>query len=261
MSFNLKYRPWTLNDFAGGVSASEVRRLLDSRTPIALIAPYGFGKTSLAILIMAASSCLDPNQENRPCGQCDNCLNLRRHFESNCYGGLDFIKTPATGATTLLDMNLTTKEIIYEWGCLEDRVHLRVVVFDEFQECSYQRIFLKRLEVPGKYTSFVFCIPQDKLHQISEPLLQRMALVELTKPSTSALLPLVKRVTDGEEILVLEPTAPQHLVEVCNNTPRLILNGLEKLKGRSAGLSRDAVDEIIRPMMNAYSLVKKTKPH
>lgn len=249
MNYKLKYRPKTWAEWVGQKSATEAQQLVH-RAPfqVALTEFIGGGKSTLGCLMTKHLHC-ETEQERRPCASCPACLEVEAKWWRT---GLGPIGMPGEGifgsnwfrvfdCTTLLP---TDVKAIRDEFSLYGRMP-KVYVFDELHRAQVptQELFLKLLEedLPG---SMIFCIAKDHIGRITKALLQRLYILDIGKPEPEELLALVKRVTEGERIEVVDAGAPECLIEECACVPRDILNGLEIVAIEGRGLSLQAVKRV-----------------
>lgn len=208
-----------------------------------LHAPFGVGKTVIAYMIVKGLFCTaEPLM--RPCGDCPNCLFVGERLKEK-----DSVRVQVPGAGSFEVVDCTKLSVQYAmWLREEIMVYANkpiIYVLDEFDQAKpeIQNIFLKLLEIEMT-CSMILCFAEINTDRVVQPLLQRVTLLTPQKATVAELLPLVKLVTDGEGIPVVDASAPEMLVNVCARIPRVLLMALQMLAFDGEGLSLKSVQQV-----------------
>jgi replication-associated recombination protein RarA len=136
-----------------------------------------------------------------------------------------------------------------------------IYVFDEFHRSSsaVQMAFLKLLETSLR-CSTLFCFASANTDSVTQPLLQRLNIFCLERPTAAEFAPLIRRISGLENIQIMEPAAPEALANACGRIPRVVLKALEMLAFDGEALSRASIAELCKRLSKIESGTENTKP-
>ena len=202
------WRPSRFADVVGEKNRRTIRRLQrqvlegNLASPMLVVSPYGYGKTSLVRLLLLALNChqRDPNTAD-PCLRCPQCECSGRAYngfghpfrrvEIDC-GQIDRCELVDLCQEFLLDRAA---------ALFLDELH-------RLEAVRTQEALLKFVEdFPGR---FICAVMQDRLHEVIPPLRERMQMIWLVPPTEEEMVEFFLRKCSAEWQL----EAPERLVRL-----------------------------------------------
>lgn len=221
MTFDLKYRPRTLDEMLG---SSGMKRVLGIKSQKGTIqnrsylfgGPKGCGKTTIARWVAKAILCKS-KVEADPCNACDTCKGV----EENQLPGFDEIDAAVSGSVERI------REIISDAGYLSLNGDKRIVILDEAHRLNAQAqdVLLKALE--DRVLIALFCTTEPE--KIRPAIRTRLEEYHIKPPLSEDLIGLCKKIIEAEDISTDESLLPI-FVERCGNCPRVVAANLALLK-------------------------------
>lgn len=250
-----RWRPKRLNDFCGRRNRASGARVLRRiarygrlASPLLLVAPFGYGKTSLARLLLKGINCAAPIRDTGdPCGDCEQCLS---HIPSNNGTGFPFLR---------LEVDCTQSgrpEIIAL--CRDYRFDRNAAIFlDELHrlhEKNSQEPLLKFLEdFPGQVIAAVM---EDRYRELIPPLRERFETLWLEPPTESEVVDfLVERCADDWRI-----DAPVPVIRSMVGRTGVSFRHCQRLIAAAAGCDPRRLDhELLDHYLGAASETREPK--
>jgi DNA polymerase-3 subunit gamma/tau len=195
-----KYRPRTFDDLVGQEQVSRTLRnaLATGRVAHAYLfsGPRGVGKTTAARLLAMSLSCLAGDVGRRPCGECENCLEIQ--------GGraVDVIEVDGAsnrGINEIRDLRETVKY-------LPAKGRYKVYIIDEVHALTKDAFnaLLKTLEEPPPHVVFIFATTET--HKVLPTILSRCQRYDFRRIRVEDISARLSRVAELEG-LEAEPEA------------------------------------------------------
>ena len=162
-----KYRPQSFADLVGQEQVSRTLRnaLVTGRVAHAYLfsGPRGVGKTTAARLLAMGLGCLAEDVNQRPCGECANCLEIQAGQ------ALDVIEVDGAsnrGINEIRDLRETVKY-------LPSKSRYKVYIIDEVHALTKDAFnaLLKTLEEPPSHVVFIFATTET--HKVLPTILSR----------------------------------------------------------------------------------------
>ena len=155
--------------------------------------PKGAGKTSAARIVARAVNCSDI-KNGEPCGKCDNCKEILKG------SSLDVIEMDAASNRGIEDIR-ALKDKAY---LLPSKLAKKVFIIDEVHMLTKEAFnaLLKLIEEPPMHTIFILCTTDEG--KIPETVLSRLIKVSFYKGNREELKSSLKRVIEGEKVVVEE---------------------------------------------------------
>jgi len=155
--------------------------------------PKGAGKTSAARIVARAVNCSDI-KNGEPCGKCDNCKEILKG------SSLDVIEMDAASNRGIEDIR-ALKDKAY---LLPSKLAKKVFIIDEVHMLTKEAFnaLLKLIEEPPMHTIFILCTTDEG--KIPETVLSRLIKVSFHKGNREELKSSLKRVIEGEKVVVEE---------------------------------------------------------
>lgn len=237
-----RWRPKRFRDFIGasnGRAIDRLRRNLNSNgrlpTPLLLVAPYGYGKTSLARLLLRRLNCSNPDADTGdPCDQCAGFV------PANNRTGSPYLR---------FEVDCThagRQEII---GLCDDfRLDVHAALFlDELHrlhERNCQEALLKFSEdFPGVLIAAVMA---DRYGELIPPLRERFETVWLDPPTEDEVVKFLAQKCSGEWRILAEEPVIRAMVHASGVSFRICLKVLAEAAGRDPRrLDHSLVDEFL----------------
>jgi replication-associated recombination protein RarA len=220
-----RWRPTRYRDFIGARNRRVIERLrrnLISRgrlpSPLLLTAPFGYGKTSLARLLMLGLNCSDPDPETGdPCRACEQCVGF---VPANNRTGFPFLRLE-------VDCTHARRPQIIRL-CREFRLDANAAIFlDELHrlhENHSQEPLLKFLEdFPG---ILIAAVMADRYQELIPPLRERFETVCLEPPAAEEVVAFLAEKCSGEWRIRAEDHVLRAMVRASGVSFRLCLKVL-----------------------------------
>jgi DNA polymerase III gamma/tau subunit len=222
------WRPSRFADIVGAENRRTIRRLQKEllegslASPMLVVSPYGYGKTSLVRLLLLALNCSqrDPNTAD-PCLRCPQC---ECSGPAYCGFGHPFRRVEIDCAQIdrgeLIDL---CKELLFDRAAalfLDELHHLEAV--------RSQEALLKFVEdFPGR---FIGAVMEDRLHEVIPPLRERMQKIWLVPPTKEEMVEFFLRKCSGDWQL----EAPERLVRLMVERSNRSFRDCQRVLGAAA---------------------------
>jgi replication-associated recombination protein RarA len=239
------WRPTCFRDFIGARNRRAIDRLRRSLisngrlpSPLLLTAPFGYGKTSLARLLLLRLNCSNPDRETGdPCGACDQCVGFTPANEGT---GSPFLRLE-------VDCTQIGRPQVVAL-CEEFRLDANAAIFlDELHrlhERNSQEPLLKFLEdFPG---ILVAAVMADRYPDLIPPLRERFETVCLEPPTEDEVVSFLEEKCSGEWRILAEEPVLRAMVHASGVSFRLCLKILAAAAERDPRrLDRPLVDDFL----------------
>lgn len=219
------WRPTRFRDFVGARNRRVIDRLRRSLvdrgrlpSPLLLVAPFGYGKTSLARLFLLRLNCSRPDgRTGDPCMACPQC---RSFVPANNRTGHPFFRVE-------VDCTQARRPQVIRL-CREFRLDANAAIFlDELHrlhETHAQEPLLKFLEdFPG---ILIAAVMADRYEELIPPLRERFEVVRLEPPSTDEVAEFLGEKCNGEWQIQAEAPVLRSLVRRTGVSFRACLKAL-----------------------------------
>lgn len=240
-----RWRPTRFRDFVGarnGRAIARLRRNLISNgrlpTPLLLVAPYGYGKTSLARLLLLRLDCRNPDTKTGdPCGACDQCVGFTPANEGT---GSPYLRRE-------IDCTHAGRPQIIRL-CHRYRLDAHAALFlDELHrlhERNCQEALLKFSEdFPGVLIAAVMA---DRYGELIPPLRERFETVWLDPPTEDEVVKFLAQKCSGDWRILAEEPVIRAMVHASGVSFRICLKVLAEAAGRDPRrLDHSLVDEFL----------------
>jgi len=240
-----RWRPTRFRDFIGASNGRAIARLRRNLvrngrlpTPLLLVAPYGYGKTSLARLLLRRLKCRYPDLETGdPCGACDQCVGFTPANEGT---GSPYLRREVDCT------HIGRPEVVAL--CEEFRLDANAALFlDELHrlhERNCQEALLKFSEdFPG---ILIAAVMADRYGELIPPLRERLETVWLDPPTEDEVVTFLARKCAGEWRIDTEDHVLRGMVHASGVSFRICLKILAEAAGRDPRrLDRPLVDEFL----------------
>lgn len=220
-----RWRPTRFRDFVGTRNRRVIdrlrRNLISSRrlpSPLLLTAPFGYGKTSLARLLMLGLNCSDPDPETGdPCRACEQCVGF---VPANNRTGFPFLRLE-------VDCTHARRPQIIRL-CREFRLDANAAIFlDELHrlhENHSQEPLLKFLEdFPG---ILIAAVMTDRHRELIPPLRERFETVCIEPPAAEEVVAFLAEKCSDEWRIRAEDHVLRTMVQASGVSFRLCLKVL-----------------------------------
>lgn len=194
--FHLKYRPLKFSDLDSVMVSRSLKKIMEGKeVPQSFLfaGPKGAGKTSAARIVARAVNCSNI-KNGEPCGKCDNCKEILKG------SSLDVIEMDAASNRGIEDIR-ALKDKAY---LLPSKLTKKVFIIDEVHMLTKEAFnaLLKLIEEPPVHTIFILCTTDEG--KIPETVLSRLIKVSFYKGNREELKSSLKRVIEGEKVVVEE---------------------------------------------------------
>lgn len=189
-----KYRPQTFADLVGQehVSRTLQNALVTGRVAHAYLfsGPRGVGKTTAARLLAMSLSCQAENMAERPCGQCQSCLEIQNGQ------AVDVIEVDGAsnrGINEIRDLRETVKY-------LPAKGRYKVYIIDEVHALTKDAFnaLLKTLEEPPPHVVFIFATTET--HKVLPTILSRCQRYDFRRIRVEDIVARLAQVAEMENI-------------------------------------------------------------
>ncbi len=189
-----KYRPQTFNDLVG---QEQVSRTLQNALTTGRVAhaylfsgPRGVGKTTAARLLAMALSCLADDIGQRPCGKCQNCLEIQSGQ------AVDVIEVDGASNRGIDDIRDLRETVKY----LPAKSRYKVYIIDEVHALTGNAFnaLLKTLEEPPAHVVFIFATTET--HKVLPTILSRCQRYDFRRIRVEDITRRLKEVAEMEKI-------------------------------------------------------------
>ena len=196
-----KYRPTTFADLVG---QEQVCRTLKNALATGRVAhaylfsgPRGVGKTTAARLLAMSMSCLAEKVEDRPCGQCENCLEIQ---SGQAVDVIEVDGASNRGINEIRDLRETVKY-------LPAKGRYKVYIIDEVHALTKDAFnaLLKTLEEPPPHVVFIFATTET--HKVLPTILSRCQRYDFRRIRVDDITARLAKVAELENI----PAEPEAL--------------------------------------------------
>jgi DNA polymerase-3 subunit gamma/tau len=194
-----KYRPQTFADLVGQeqVSRSLKNALATGRVAHAYLftGPRGVGKTTAARLLSMSLTCLAEDPQARPCGHCENCLEIQNGQAVDVVE----IDGPSTGnVNDIRNLRETVKFL--------PKSRAKVYIIDEVHGLSREAFgaLLKVLEEPPPHVVFIFATTE--VHKVPSTIISRCQRYDFRRIRAADIAKRLAQVAELENISA-EPEA------------------------------------------------------
>ena len=227
LTFDLKYRPRTINAMVGNDSTKALlKSLLTNQFPKFTIftGPTGSGKTTAAFI--TAMTLLCEREGSEPCFECDKCKRLL----NDLYG--KGISSSSLGLF-MYDMGLNSEQEyvndIARGISLKPLKGNKVIILEELQRVKkdYQDALLRALEFIPDNTYVI--ITTSEVYKLANALKSRAIEVKFSYPTSNEMMDYARKICENEDLLLTNAELKEVINHYSNN-PRKILKGLEAIK-------------------------------
>lgn len=188
-----KYRPQTFSEV---LSQEFITSTLQNAIKMGRVShsylftgPRGVGKTSTARIFAKALNCLNP-QENGPCGECENCLEITNGTS------LDVMEIDGASNRGVEEIRSLREAVKF----IPVKSRYKIIIVDEVHmltEPAFNAL-LKTLEEPPEYIIFIFATTDQ--HKIPVTILSRCQRYEFKKISYDEMMSNLKDILNKEQI-------------------------------------------------------------
>ncbi len=189
-----KYRPQTFADLVG---QEQVSRTLQNALATGRVAhaylfsgPRGVGKTTAARLLAMSLSCQAENVADRPCGRCDNCLEIQ---SGQAVDVIEVDGASNRGINEIRDLRETVK---YRPA----KSRYKVYIIDEVHALTKDAFnaLLKTLEEPPDHVVFIFATTET--HKVLPTILSRCQRYDFRRIKVEDIVGRLAKVAEMENI-------------------------------------------------------------
>jgi DNA polymerase-3 subunit gamma/tau len=225
-----KYRPQTFADLVGQeqVSRSLKNALATGRVAHAYLftGPRGVGKTTAARLLSMSLTCLAEDPSARPCGHCENCLEIQNGQ------AVDVIEVDGAsnrGINEIRDLRETVK-------FLPAKSRSKVYIIDEVHALTKDAFnaLLKTLEEPPAHVVFIFATTEA--HKLPSTILSRCQRYDFRRIRADDIVKRLAQVAELENI----PAEPEALELLAHQAEGGLRDSLS-LMDQAIALGRGAI--------------------
>jgi DNA polymerase-3 subunit gamma/tau len=201
MSYLVLARKWRPLDFDQVVGQGPIVRILRNaisrnRVPHAMLfsGVRGVGKTTLARIMAKALNC-ERQEGERPCSQCDSCL------EITAGKAVDLHEIDGASNRGIQEIRDLKENIRF----LPTRGRYKIMIIDEVHMLTNEAFnaLLKTLEEPPAHVIFMFATTE--LHKIPVTILSRCQRYELKKIPFAELFRFFRRISEAEKVTISDP--------------------------------------------------------
>ncbi|MEA3547167.1 MAG: DNA polymerase III subunit gamma/tau [Thermodesulfobacteriota bacterium] len=198
MSYLVLARKWRPQHFNEVIGQQPVVRTLQNglkrnRVPHAMLfsGVRGVGKTTLARIMAKALNCRS-EKEDRPCNQCDSCLEITKG------SSVDLHEIDGASNRGIQEIRELKENIRF----FPTRCRYKIIIIDEVHMLTTEAFnaLLKTLEEPPKHVFFMFATTE--LHKIPITILSRCQRYELKRIPFAELHAFFKKVAEKEGVAV-----------------------------------------------------------
>ena len=196
--------------------------------------PRGTGKTTTARIIAKAVNCLAEEQADRPCNQCENCL------EINQGRFLDLIEIDAASNTSVDDVRDLREKINFS----PNKGRYKVYIIDEVHMLSNAAFnaLLKTLEEPPAHAIFV--LATTEVHKIPATVLSRCQRHEFRRIPVNFIQALLKEIAEKEGVKV-EAAALTAIARQATGSMRDAVSLLDQLASTGADVTLELTQQVL----------------
>ena len=189
-----KYRPQTFADLVG---QEQVSRTLQNALATGRVAhaylfsgPRGVGKTTAARLLAMSLSCLAEDVADRPCGKCENCLEIQ---SGQAVDVIEVDGASNRGINEIRDLRETVKY-------LPAKGRYKVYIIDEVHALTKDAFgaLLKTLEEPPPHVVFIFATTET--HKVLPTILSRCQRYDFRRIRVEDIAARLAKVAEMERI-------------------------------------------------------------
>ncbi len=240
--FREKYRPQRFSDIVGNRRTIQtLKNMVKAEIPpksLLFWGPAGTGKTSFSLLFGKAINC--ENFVEDVCGVCQSCRTLKSLSSATGIWGLPRI----VDCTKINKSDLEKILNSFRFVC-PSKAGRHILIFDEFHRLTWR--LEDELLIPlEKQNNIILAFCLIDLKKVSQPLLQRVAVLETGKPEIEELIPWLKKICDTEGIQIIDPESLGQIALEADRLPRECLSILETIYYLGDGLTIDLVGEVVR---------------
>ena len=181
-----KWRPTSFNDFIGAANLRKIARLQRTLrrgrlpSPLLLVGVYGYGKTSLARLLMKSLDCESRNTATSdPCNKCSQCQCFGKHYNGfgHPYRRFEYDCT-----------QMSRRDLVGVLG--EDFFESKIAIFmDEIHHLHEKLSQEPMLKFVEDFDGIlVAAIMEDRLDELIPPLRERFDMLTLTPPTADEMV-------------------------------------------------------------------------
>ncbi len=230
-----KYRPQTFADLVG---QEQVSRTLQNALATGRVAhaylfsgPRGVGKTTAARLLAMSLSCLAENVADRPCGHCENCLEIQ---SGQAVDVIEVDGASNRGINEIRDLRETVKY-------LPAKSRYKVYIIDEVHALTKDAFnaLLKTLEEPPPHVVFIFATTET--HKVLPTILSRCQRYDFRRIRVEDIASRLAQVLELEHISA-EPEALEIIARQAEGGLRDSLSLLDQAIAANAGGTITAED-------------------
>ncbi len=196
--------------------------------------PRGTGKTSTARILAKALNCTDPQREQRPCDQCENCkaINEARF--------MDLIEIDAASNTSVDDVRDLREKVNFS----PTQGSFKVYIIDEVHMLSTAAFnaLLKTLEEPPSHA--IFILATTEIHKIPATVLSRCQRYEFRQIPLNYIIALLQQIADKEE-LQYEPDALSLIARQATGSLRDAISLLDQIASTGDAVSMALTESVL----------------